>query len=382
MVVTRQLVLLLLTACILPLAAKAAVLPEDRIDVLYHNYDGGGMEIDGPSVIVRKSIAQSFSLSANYYVDTISSASIDVELSASPYREERTEKSVGLDYLHEKTSISTGYTRSSENDFDARSMRFDISQDFFGDMTTVALGYSRGWDTVGNAEDASFKEEVDRQHYRLSLTQIMTKSMIASFSWEAITDEGFLNNPYRSVRYCMPDAANCSSFSLEPEHYPNTRTSNAAAIRARYFLPYRAAVYAEYKSFSDSWEIEANTYEIGYTHPIEGGWIVDIKYRRYDQTDAEFYQDLFPREQATSFRARDKELSKFGSETIGLGLSYEFRLGSLGFIDRGTINLQIDYMDFAYDNFRDATAQGYRPGEEPLYGYSAVVSRFFFSIWY
>ena len=46
-----------------PLAAAAArapprVLPDDRADLLYHYYDGGGVTIDGPSLLVRKKFAR------------------------------------------------------------------------------------------------------------------------------------------------------------------------------------------------------------------------------------------------------------------------------------------------------------------------------------
>jgi len=59
-------------------AAVAGVLPEDRADVLLHSYDGGGVTIQGPSLLVRKQFAQRFSVAANHYVDRVSSASIDV----------------------------------------------------------------------------------------------------------------------------------------------------------------------------------------------------------------------------------------------------------------------------------------------------------------
>ena len=83
-------------------ATFAAVLPEERVDVLYHRYDGGGLEVDGPSVLVRKNIADKFSVNANYYVDNVSSASIDVVTQASHFEDNRTEKSVGASYLYEK----------------------------------------------------------------------------------------------------------------------------------------------------------------------------------------------------------------------------------------------------------------------------------------
>ena len=58
--------------------AIAATLPVDNVDVLYHRYDGGGMVIDGPSVLVRKGIGSSVSFSGQYYVDSVSAASVDV----------------------------------------------------------------------------------------------------------------------------------------------------------------------------------------------------------------------------------------------------------------------------------------------------------------
>src|SRR6187431_3361244 len=81
---------LLLVACslwIFPVAA--AVLPDERVDILEHQYEGGGIKVSGPSILVRKDIGRSVSVSANYYVDLVSSASIDVHSSGSRYSEER-----------------------------------------------------------------------------------------------------------------------------------------------------------------------------------------------------------------------------------------------------------------------------------------------------
>src|SRR4030088_2193806 len=96
--------LLALCLCVTP--ALAGVLPDDRADVLYHRYEGGGITIQGPSVLIQKKVTDNLALSANYYEDMISSASIDVQLSASPYHEKRTQKSVGAQYLHGKSTYS------------------------------------------------------------------------------------------------------------------------------------------------------------------------------------------------------------------------------------------------------------------------------------
>ena len=371
-------------------AASAGVLPEDRADLLYHRYDGGGVTIDGPSLLVRKKFMEKFSVSANYYVDMVSSASIDVVTTASPYEEERTQYSLSVDALRGKTTYSLGYTNSDENDYEADTAYFSLSHDLFGDLTTISLSFARGWDTVqqrdadGSGVDPNFLEKTDRRTYSIGLTQVVTRNMILGATLETITDEGFLNNPYRSVRYVDPTNPGVG-YSFEDEVYPRTRTSNAVAFRGRYFLPYRAAVSAQYRWFNDTWGILAHTAQVGYTHPWGQKWTFDAKYRFYTQEAADFYSDLFPRAQAQNFLARDKELSTFVSNTIGIGVTYEFPGGIAympRFVKKGTLNLRWDHIFFDYDDFRDIRVTGVTPGTEPLYSFEADVAQLFVSIWF
>jgi opacity protein-like surface antigen len=360
--------------------ARAAVLPEDRADALYHRYDGGGVTIHGPSILVRKSVGKSVSLAANYYVDTVSSASIDVVTTASRYDEERTQKSVSGDFLYGSTIFSAGYTNSDESDYEANTAYFGVSQDIFGALTNISMGYSRGWDTVGRSGDADFSENVDRQTYALGISQILTRNWLVGLSLETITDEGFLNNPYRSVRYVDPDSAR--GYSYQSEIYPNTRTSTAVALRSRYYLPFRAALHTEYRFFTDTWGINAHTGEVGFTHPVTDRWIVDLKYRYYTQTAADFYSDLFSRQDAQNYMARDKEMSEFDSHTLGVGLSYEFLKNRWKFLERGSFNVNYDYLIFDYHDFRDLRVDGVPAGTEPLYDLNAYVLQIFLSVWF
>jgi hypothetical protein len=359
--------------------AQGAVLPDDRADALYHRYDGGGVTIDGPSLLLRKKFAEKYSVSANYYMDMVSSASIDVMTTASPYTEERTQGSLGFDFLHGKTQYSVSYTLSDESDYTANSATFDVSQDLFGDLTTVSFGFSQGWDEVRKNGDNAFEETVDRRNYRFGLQQIVTPRLITGLNYEVITDEGFLNNPYRSVRYL--DDTSARGFSFQPELYPHTRTSNAVAVNARYFLPYRAAIHGEYRFYTDTWGIDANTVSLGYTHPWGKRWIFEAGYRWYDQAAADFYADLFPRADAQNFLARDKELSTFTSHMFSLGATYE--LPSVGWerIQRSTVNLFYDRINYQYDDFRDIRTGG-APGTEELYSFDADVFRLFISGWF
>jgi hypothetical protein len=82
---------------------------------------------------------------------------------------------------------------------------------------------------------------------------------------------------------------------------------------------------------------------------------------------------------------RDKQLSDFHSTTIGVGITYELPYSN-SWLNKSTLNLYWDHLQFDYDNYRDATEDATEkevtPGTESLHSFDADVIRFFVSIWY
>ena len=222
---------------------------------------------------------------------------------------------------------------------------------------------------------SDFNEDVDRQIYKLGLSQVLTKNSLMGLDIETITDEGYLNNPYRSYRFFDPDPA--INFGTATEIYPETRTSTAVAVRGLYYLPYRASIKGEYRYFSDSWGIDAHTYELLYVHPLGRHWTFETKVRRYTQNSADFYSDIFSHQDANDFLARDKELSSYTGMTYGGGISYELGQGIIPHVNKLKFTLLVDYLKFEYDDFRDVTAGGGNlpAGTEPFYEFDAWVTR-------
>ena len=395
MAVTKWLSPLLLS--LFTALAYGAILPEERADALYHSYDGGGVTIDGPSVLVRKNVADKFSLYGNYYVDMVSSASIDVIATASEYTEERTEYSLGVDYLNDRTIMSLSYTNSSESDYDANTVGFSISQEFFGDLSTLTMSYAQGDDTVKATGQDNFEESTQRKRYSIGFSQILTKKLITSLSYETVIDEGFLRNPYRRARRvdhnneipgqdfifisATENAGICDSSGSEigGECYPETRNSEAVALRGIYAFSNRSSVRAEYRLFADSWGVESNNIELRYSHQLGSRWLFELRLRQYVQNKgADFYQDNFDFSAATDeFYARDKELSEYSSQQYGIGISYTFK-SRYKFFNNSTFNVHWDHMVFDYDNFRDAT-DGSTANAQGNYSLEADVIRVFFS---
>jgi hypothetical protein len=375
-------------ACFVAATALADVLPEDRADVSWRTYDGGGLKVQGPAMLVRKSFADKVSVSAGYLVDQTSGASIDmVMLGASPLHEERKQKQIGVDYLYGKTTYSAGAQSSIENDYDSSTVNLAISQSMFGDLTTVTIGASRGWDIVtrvinaAHEKDPNFRKRVDRKTWSLGVSQILTRNLIAGLDYEAITEQGYLQNPYRAIRYLA--APGSTIYLTGPETYPGTRTSNAVALRTKYYLPWRASVTGKYRYFFDTWDIHAHTIEVDYTQPfLNDRLIADLTYRFYRQNSASFYSDLFQYANQQNYMARDKELAAQDNNSVGAALSYDFLKSKKWALKRASGSLHYDYVMYRYKDFRDATQRQLPAGTEPLYQFNANVVQAFFSVWF
>jgi hypothetical protein len=388
----RTLARLVSTAALLIVGvAGAAVLPDDRADVFYSDYKGGGMDISGKSVLVRKKFSEQFAVEANYFVDTVSGASVDVLSQASVIKDERKQKSISLDYIHDKTQYNLSYMNSTERDYISNTTHFSLSQDMFGDLTTVSLGFTDSRNKIGENNGTAFKPDVawlghsQSRSFEAGLSQVATRDLIAGVTFEVITDQGLLSNPYRSIRYLSPGTP--LGYSLGSQIYPNTHTSTAVEGRVKYYLPYRAAASASYRYFTDTWDIRASTVQLGYTQPISNLWILEGRLRFYKQNHASFYSDLFPFAGSQNFEARDQNLAASTNTTVGVKATYAFLPDGWKIFKRGTVTGDVSRIRFKYSDFRDIrdyqgpTYTG-PVGEEPLYQFNATVYQIYISMFF
>jgi len=370
--------------------AGAAVLPDDRADVFYSDYKGGGMDIKGESVLVRKKFSEQFAVEANYFVDKVSGASVDVLSQASVIKDERKQKSISLDYIHNKTQYNLSYTNSTERDYISNTTHFSLSQDMFGDLTTVTLGFTDSRNKVGENNGTTSKPDVswlghaESRSFLAGVSQVLTKDLIAGLTFEVITDQGLLSNPYRSIRFLAPGEP--LGYGLGSQVYPNTHTSTAVEGRVKYYLPYRAAAAASYRYFDDTWGIRAHTAELGYTQPISNLWILEGRLRYYTQNHANFYSDLFPFAGSQNFEARDQNLAATTNYTVGLKATYAFLPDGWKIFKRGTVTGDVSRIRFKYSDFRNirdyGIANGFSPGTEPLYQFDATIYQIYLSMFF
>lgn len=326
---------------------------------MYHVYDGAGLTASGPALLVRKSLADRVSLSASYYVDAISSASIDVVTAASPYKERRNEYSVGVDYVVRDSQITLGASNSKEPDYTAESANVDVSQEVFGGMTTVSLGYTRAQDKVGQRGTPGFIDAAKHWQYRFGVTQILTPRWLASANVEAVSDEGLLGSPYRVARVFG---------AAVPERVPRTRTSRAVKFRAVGDIGSRSAVRADYRYFWDTWDIRAHTTELGYGRYFGDVWLGDAYVRYYTQDRALFYSDNATTE--TIYVSRNRQFSTFSTLALGAKAAYAFKRVPGKYEIK--LNGALELLRFKFSDFTDI-----RTGEK--YSSDATVMQVFVS---
>src|SRR6202521_3698942 len=249
----------MIAALLLIRSTSADVLPDNRADVFYSKDSGGGMDITGYSATARAKITENFAVEANYFVDKVSGASVDVLSQASVIKDERKQKSISLEYIRNKTQYNLSYTNSTERDYISNTTHFSLSQDMFGDLTTVTLGFTDSRNKVGQNFGKTFAPKIEwlgssySRSFLAGVSQVVTKNLISGVTLEVITDQGLLSNPYRMIRFVDNAPGNALGYGLGQQIYPNTHTSTAVEGRLKYYLPYRAAVSGSYRYFDDTW---------------------------------------------------------------------------------------------------------------------------------
>jgi hypothetical protein len=339
--------------------AKAVDLPANRAEAMYHVYDGGGVQANGPALLVRKSLADKVSLSAQYYVDMVSNASIDVVTTASPYKEKRTAYDLGLDYAVRDALIKVGISNSKEPDYSVSGYAVDVSQEVFGGMTTVSMGFSRANDKVSKKNSPEFSDRVSHWQYRAGVSQILTPRWLMNLNFEAISDDGFLGSPYRVARVFG---------ATVPERNPRTRTSRSVKLGAVGDIGERQAVHGEYRYYWDTWEIKAHTLEGGYSRYFGDDWLADGFVRFYTQDKALFYSDDASTE--TLYLSRNRQLGTYHTAGFGAKLTYTYKRVP------GQYEIKLhgayEFIRYTYKDFTDVRSNS-------LYGFNASVLQLYVS---
>lgn len=340
--------------------ALAVTPPEDRAEALLHVYDGAGTRATGPAVLVRKSLADRVQLSGSLYVDMVSNASIDVVTTASPYRERRTAADLALQGQVRDATLKLSLAGSSEPDYRVRSVALDATQEVFGGMTTLNLGFTRSADDVGKTGSPEFADAATHWQWRVGATQVLSPRWLATAALEVLADDGFLGSPYRVARVFG---------AAVPERTPRTRTGRALALGLRGDVQGVGVLRADYRYFWDTWEVHAHTLEFGAARRFGPAWTAEAALRWHRQDAALFYSDNAQAE--TRYVSRNRQLATFSN--LGLQAKLSHAVTRIGADKPVWLTGSYEFKRLSYRDFTDLrTGEPYAHNAHLLQLYVAV----------
>jgi hypothetical protein len=300
------------------------MLDEIRLKFQYYD-DNNGVQVGKPWVSVTKTLGKHTSLGGHFTVDGISGASrvstypaLSVDaVTAASRSEARKEFGVAAAHKRADTRISLSAAVSEENDYRSRSGSLDMRQDLFQRNATLNLQYTMFDDEYNPVEGRASFEYVnggyltaapgfggggqkDVHSALLGWTQTLGRRTMGMASLGATLSRGYLSRPYYLVlvedTVPSPQDPDARGGMLYLESHPDSRDAYTGLILLRQHYPsliLDGSVNLEYRRYWDSWGITSNTFSVMVSQYLHSSVFVQLGYRNYSQTPADFYRHRY-----------------------------------------------------------------------------------------
>ena len=357
MAATDSIKLAALTAAALALPGLA---PEARadapqravsLDTNFSRYEesAGRMRVDIYQSSMTIPLGDRFSIKANGVKDVVTGASPvavgygpsgygprsagqSLIMSSASIYDVRDEVDIGVNYfLDDKTTLGLDLGRSSENDYTSDFFNIDGRIELNDKKTTLATGYGyasdKVWEMVDDNGEKVKSPGVGGAKYThqgmLGVTQVLDKDSLAQLNLTYTHSEGFLSDPYKYA--LVYNYSNPYFPDFVRDSRPGHRDQFAVLLRyVRNFSALNAAaLHADYRFYSDSFGIDAHTFELTWIQPIVYGVELRPRLRYYAQNSADFYQPVFEAPRADGNYSSDYRMAGFGAISGGIQLTNE-----------------------------------------------------------
>jgi hypothetical protein len=284
----------------------AQLLPSNETQVNFSSYfDDFSVSVLYPSIAMTKRVSESTSITGRYLVDMITAASIrshnpapkvDVVTSASGktngnqapvFDEVRNEFNLGFAHVLGSSIFSADGIYSTESDYTSSTLIGNFVQYFAENNTSIELGVVRSWDKVF-PKTKDWKKNKNVITFNANFSQIISKSLILQVLSSYTNNNGLLSDNYQLV----PITIDGKDSLFDPIH-PDLRIRRAAALSLKYRLTDKSSLQLGYRYYSDSWDINANTYSADYERYLSKHVILGLGWRTNFQTQAFFFKPKY-----------------------------------------------------------------------------------------
>jgi uncharacterized membrane protein len=293
--------------------------------------------------------------------------------------------------VHDKTTYSLSYINSVERDYISNTTHFSLSQDMFGDLTTLTLGFSHP--RQGRREQRHGVRA--RRQLARSCGEPQLRHRVADshqepdrgVNFDVITDDGYLGQSLPILSVLARSAAiSPRAIQLAARSIPTPAPAPRFRARRSTTCPIGAAVTGSTGTSATPGASSATPTSSTTPTPsaTSGFWKGPVPLLQTEPRRS-FYSDLFPYAGSQNFMARDQDLAARNNTTIGAKATYAFLPDGWKMFKRGTVTLDISRITFNYSDFTDIKDFGqpeYPPGGEPLYHFDATVFQAYMSVFF
>lgn len=315
---------------------------------IYVRSDTDRTTIVTPSIAVAANVARATAVELDFEIDAWTGASVDVVTAATAtIHETRSAGTVAATHQLGDARLRASYRYSTEPDYRSHGAVLGATLELGAKNTTLAAFALASRDTVGRAGDPLFEQPLWSAGARLSLSQVLDRRTIADVALEATRLDGYQASPYRFVAVGGDGTCGAAPFCV-PEQVPDQRMRLAALARIRRALDRAWSAGAEYRFYIDDWGVRSHAIQPDLAWRVGAG-VLALRYRYYTQADASFYRARYLDLMDSGYRTRDRKLSAFYSNELGVSYLHRFALGDGGqALTAGlrTTGSRLDYLAF------------------------------------
>jgi hypothetical protein len=257
----------------------------NEMNVQFHGFqDTRGVTVLSPTVDLAQDFTERTSLRINYGLDAISAASDScVRCHRDGISSHRNVFGLSATRAYGDLKWTVGGAYSTENFYRSTTGLTSVSRDLASGNTTVAGGFSFSL----NQPMLHPLPDRARQYQSnafASVTQTLSKTTIAQAGYEVGHIAGYQDNPFLRAEL---------NGELVLGHVPDSRTRHTLSARLRQALPADAYLEADYRHYFDDWQVTSNTLDVGVSRHFGSVLLMNLGYRRYDQSGAFFWAQQY-----------------------------------------------------------------------------------------
>jgi len=229
--------------------------------------------------------------------------------------------------------FTPAFSYSQENDYISWDGSLNYSLELNDKNTVLGAGWSHAYDRVLPVKYAYITEprHKNTDDFLLGVTQIVGPQTVFAANGTFSHEEGYLNDPYRSVVFDASPLNAQNQVLLHGENRPGTRDSQSLFLSATQDVgQWNGSIEGTYRFYHDSYGIVANTVGLQWFQKIGRAVVVSPSVRYYRQSAANFYGVQFPGDptfdpsQTPRYYSSDYRLSAFETYTLGIEGTVKF----------------------------------------------------------